>query len=314
MAQYDFKVKPILRDHCHESPPVLTDHIFSAEGPTFHYNWTCHQRPPVLIFVANGVVFQDRFYCITLVCKCEKATKPGIFYHRLYISNSYIEANQGYGGTLDTISWVICPCWMRKSYSFRVLLTSIFISVRAWASLRRPWRWYSDISKDLNSRKDSGTSLTWEHSWKTRGIGYYSVVPTQQTTRVPVIKCFSGFANKGLQDFECILVYTGVLLMLQILADHPFCNWLFCCKIYQAVYDVIINWLKWRFGRGSVSGLSVVCQWSVPLSPCRSVCRSLADQWYPAARMTDELEQQARLVDYVGIMWVTVRWLAVNHV
>ncbi len=34
-------VKPVLRDHCHERPAVLTDHIF----------------------VANGVVFQDRFYC-----------------------------------------------------------------------------------------------------------------------------------------------------------------------------------------------------------------------------------------------------------
>ncbi len=35
-------VKPVLKDHCHDRPPVLTDHIF----------------------VANGVVFQDRFYCI----------------------------------------------------------------------------------------------------------------------------------------------------------------------------------------------------------------------------------------------------------
>ncbi len=59
-------VKPVLRDHCHEKPPVLTDHAFLAEGPTFRYNLTCHQRPPVLtdhIFVANGVVFPDRFYC-----------------------------------------------------------------------------------------------------------------------------------------------------------------------------------------------------------------------------------------------------------
>ena len=62
-------VKPVLRDHCHERPPVLKDHIIPAEGPTFQCNWTCHQRPPVLrdnIFMANGVVFQDRFYC-TLV-------------------------------------------------------------------------------------------------------------------------------------------------------------------------------------------------------------------------------------------------------
>ena len=59
-------VKPVLTGHCHERPPVLTDHTFLAEGPTFKYNWTCHQRPPVMtdhIFMANGVVFQERFYC-----------------------------------------------------------------------------------------------------------------------------------------------------------------------------------------------------------------------------------------------------------
>ncbi len=33
-----FTVKPVLRDHCHERPPVLTDHTFSAEGPTLQYN------------------------------------------------------------------------------------------------------------------------------------------------------------------------------------------------------------------------------------------------------------------------------------
>ncbi len=31
-------VKLVLRDHCHERPPVLTDHAFLAEGPTFQYN------------------------------------------------------------------------------------------------------------------------------------------------------------------------------------------------------------------------------------------------------------------------------------
>ncbi len=54
-------VRPVLRGHCHERPPVLTDHTFLAEGPKFQYIWTCHQRPPVLtdhIFVANGVVFK----------------------------------------------------------------------------------------------------------------------------------------------------------------------------------------------------------------------------------------------------------------
>ncbi len=28
-------VKPVLRDHYHERPPVLTDHTFLAEGLTF---------------------------------------------------------------------------------------------------------------------------------------------------------------------------------------------------------------------------------------------------------------------------------------
>ncbi len=31
-------VEPVLRDHCHERPPVLTDHTFFAERPTFQYN------------------------------------------------------------------------------------------------------------------------------------------------------------------------------------------------------------------------------------------------------------------------------------
>ncbi len=68
-------VKPVLRDHCHERPPVLKDHTFLG-GHTFQYNWTCHQRPPVLIdhiFKANGVVFQDRFHC-TRICHAEQCT------------------------------------------------------------------------------------------------------------------------------------------------------------------------------------------------------------------------------------------------
>ncbi len=50
-----YTVKPVLRDHCHERPPVLKDHIILA-GPRLQYNRTCHQRPPVLtdhIFVAS---------------------------------------------------------------------------------------------------------------------------------------------------------------------------------------------------------------------------------------------------------------------
>ena len=48
---------------------AMTDHLSLVDGPTFQYNWTCHQKPPVLrdhIFMVNGLVFQDRFYCTLL--------------------------------------------------------------------------------------------------------------------------------------------------------------------------------------------------------------------------------------------------------
>ncbi len=32
---YTCTVKPIMRDHCHERPPVLKDHQFLTESPTF---------------------------------------------------------------------------------------------------------------------------------------------------------------------------------------------------------------------------------------------------------------------------------------
>ncbi len=55
---YYSTVKPVLRDHCHNRPPVLKDHIFLAEGLAFQCNWTCQQRPPALrdhIFMASRV-------------------------------------------------------------------------------------------------------------------------------------------------------------------------------------------------------------------------------------------------------------------
>ncbi len=65
---------PYLRGHCHERDHLSwkTTH-FLAKGSTFQYNWTCHQRPPVLrdhIFVVNGVVFQDSFFTSFTVPGC----------------------------------------------------------------------------------------------------------------------------------------------------------------------------------------------------------------------------------------------------
>ncbi len=63
-----FTVKPVLRGHCNERPPTLTDHTFLAEGPsTFQYNWTCHQRSLVLTdqflwFLCGGLSRQVLLY------------------------------------------------------------------------------------------------------------------------------------------------------------------------------------------------------------------------------------------------------------
>ncbi len=35
-----YTVKPVLRDHYHEKPPVLKDHTFLAEGPKFPILYT----------------------------------------------------------------------------------------------------------------------------------------------------------------------------------------------------------------------------------------------------------------------------------
>ncbi len=62
-----YTVEPVLRDH--EKLFCLEIWYFSAEGPIFQCNWTCHQRPPVLkdyIFHGQRVVFQDGFYCIDI--------------------------------------------------------------------------------------------------------------------------------------------------------------------------------------------------------------------------------------------------------
>ncbi len=61
--------KPVLIDHCHERPPVWQDHIFPAEAPT-HFTVSIDHLSWDSIFMANGVVFQERFYC-TILSHCK---------------------------------------------------------------------------------------------------------------------------------------------------------------------------------------------------------------------------------------------------
>ncbi len=97
-------VKPVLRDHCDERPPVLKDHTFLAAGPTFQYNhdnWTCHQIPSAWrdhTFVVNWVVFQDRFYLIVrpTVTGSDKSEENMLVWD--YITNSlFAVCSVGYG-------------------------------------------------------------------------------------------------------------------------------------------------------------------------------------------------------------------------
>ena len=66
-------VKPVLRDHCFETPPLWKTTIFWHKNLLFKTNKrTCHQRPPVLrdhIYLLRGVVFQDRFHCVSTIHK-----------------------------------------------------------------------------------------------------------------------------------------------------------------------------------------------------------------------------------------------------
>ncbi len=62
-----YTVKPVLGDHCYDRPPVLKDHIFPADSPHINATESDNQRPELrnLIFMANRVVFQDKFYSST---------------------------------------------------------------------------------------------------------------------------------------------------------------------------------------------------------------------------------------------------------
>ncbi len=68
-----YMLKHVLRDHCHEKPYVLKEHIYLAEGPTFQCKLnlssktTCLERP---YFVVNQSVLKGSFSgdCITFIC------------------------------------------------------------------------------------------------------------------------------------------------------------------------------------------------------------------------------------------------------
>ncbi len=95
-------VKPVLKDHCHDRPPVLRDQIILPSQS----NWTCHHRPPGLrdhIFMASGVVFQDRLYCATVACNCAST---------FYIS-----------------SWQLYFCLIVHVYHDMMLILTMFVTI-----------------------------------------------------------------------------------------------------------------------------------------------------------------------------------------
>ncbi len=64
-----YTVKPVLRDHCHERPPVLKNHIL-AEGCAFQCKSTCYQRPrdlsseTIFLWTMGGLSRQVLLYCV----------------------------------------------------------------------------------------------------------------------------------------------------------------------------------------------------------------------------------------------------------
>ncbi len=81
-------VQSVLRDHCHERPPVLKDLIFLAEGPTFQCNWTCHKEhlSSESTFVwPMGWSFKSGLHCTTRTIRANSAWKKKKLYSLLVL-------------------------------------------------------------------------------------------------------------------------------------------------------------------------------------------------------------------------------------
>ncbi len=113
-----------LGDHWHdwETTCLYRPHILASE-PTFQYNWTCHQRPPLLtnhIFVANGVVFQNRFYC-------------GAFYE-----TSYTEKSKAVASVKTYHCTASCACTPNAPVVYRATSNSVCIWLAAYGTVFSP--------------------------------------------------------------------------------------------------------------------------------------------------------------------------------
>ena len=142
MWRFYFTVKPVLWDHCHERPPVLNDHIlcrFSCISVQINLSLKATFLRDH-IFMDNGVVFEDRFYCTCLVnLFVALFSLYPIFVFSSYLSHSIISGWQ----LTRRVSWSSCRAFLSSilssqpssSYAPRTKSTS---SLAYWQSTQCP--------------------------------------------------------------------------------------------------------------------------------------------------------------------------------
>ncbi len=123
--------RPLMR------PPVLKDQ-FLAAGPTVKHNWTCHQRPPVLaddIFVANGMVFQDRFHCTSTCTQLQYHYTGEVVWSSQNVSMIGWQSDLPVGQNLGL--WEFPPWWIEsgQQWCFAVLCVGNGLLYGNWFSL-----------------------------------------------------------------------------------------------------------------------------------------------------------------------------------
>ncbi len=117
-------VKPVSRDHCHESPPVMKDHIFLASEPTFQRNWTCCQRPSVLrdnilwlmgrSFKAGSTVVK---YRLKIICQLQQLLKWMDMYIHTYAClelRGCIIRTTDHSSAAWVTNFIVCPCVLKS--------------------------------------------------------------------------------------------------------------------------------------------------------------------------------------------------------
>ena len=140
-------VKPVSRDHCHESPPVMKDHIFLASEPTFQRNWTCCQRPSVLrdnilwlmgrSFKAGSTVVK---YRLKIICQLQQLLKWMDMYIHTYAClelRGCIIRTTDHSSAAWVTNFIVCPCVLKfwdcmLSTTYKLVRSNKQLASQSW--------------------------------------------------------------------------------------------------------------------------------------------------------------------------------------